>query len=316
LTPAVVALGVGLAQRGAAQHVLPTTPIAARAVATLKVPGYADFLAADGRSVWATNEGRIELLHADSALPVATIRLPEPCGAPTVAYGSVWVGSCEGRGSVYRIRRGSHAVEAIVATGLADLRGELSVAAGDSAVWVLSDSQGVLSRIDPASNRVVARIPVAPHSYAAVFGFGSVWLTNTGHPAAGAAGAVQRVDPRRNRVIATIPVGPTPRFLAAGEGAVWTLNQGDGTVTRVDPHTNAVSATIAAEVAGSGGDIATGLGAVWVRAKKILLSSIDPRTNRITQRFGPAAGSGAVRIADDLVWVTAHDSQVVWALRP
>ena len=34
-------------------------PIATRAVATLKVPGSADFLVADGRGVWVTNEGLV-----------------------------------------------------------------------------------------------------------------------------------------------------------------------------------------------------------------------------------------------------------------
>jgi virginiamycin B lyase len=311
---AVVALAqLTVAPDVRAQGAVPTTPIASRAVATLNVPGYADFLAPDGRLVWATNEGRIEQLHPDSARPVATVKLPEPCGAPTVAYGSVWVASCQGRGSLYRIGRRSHRVEAVIRTGLADLRGELSVAAGAGSVWVLTDSQGVLSRVDPATDRVIARIPVAPNSYAAVFGFASVWLTNT---TAGGPGAVQRVDPGTNRVVATIPVGPTPRFLAAGEGAVWILNQADGSVTRIDPSTDAVSATIAADVAGSGGDIATGRGKVWVRAKKILLTAIDPRNNHVTERFGPAAGSGAVRVADDVVWVTAHDSQTVWVLRP
>lgn len=116
-------------------------------------------------------------------------------------------------------------------------------------------------------------------------------------------------------MIATIPVGPIPRFLAAGEAGVWTLNQGDGPVSRIDPTSNRVAATIATEVAGPGGDIATGVGRVWVRAEKILLSVIDPMTNRVTERFGPPAGSGAVRVANNLVWLTAHDIETVWVLR-
>ena len=75
------------------------------------------------------------------------------------------------------------------------------------------------------------------------------------------------------------------------------------------------AATIAADVPGLGGDIATGAGRVWVRAEKILLSAIDPSTNRVTERYGPPAGSGAVRVANNLIWVTAHDIQTVWVLR-
>jgi hypothetical protein len=46
-----------------------------------------------------------------------------------------------------------------------------------------------------------------------------------------------------------------------------------------------------------------------------MLSAIDPATNRVTERYGPPAGSGAVRVADNLVWVTAHDTQTVYTLR-
>jgi virginiamycin B lyase len=191
----------------------------------------------------------------------------------------------------------------------------LSLAAGAGAIWVLSDRKGVLSRIDAATNRVTATITVAPESFAAVFGFGAVWVTNTRSAVAGAGGSVQRIDPASGRVVATIGVGPTPRFLAAGEGGVWTLNQGDGTVSRIDPATNTTAASIPTGMAGTGGDIATGAGRVWVHGKAVLLAAIDPATNRVAEVFGPPAGSGAVRVAGDLVWITAHDAQTVWVMR-
>jgi virginiamycin B lyase len=285
-----------------------------KAIATLKVPGYADFLVADGDAVWATNRGRVEKLQRDDALPVLSTPVPRPCGGMEIGFGAVWVANCQDQ-SLYRINRATGRVEATIPTGLADRRGELSVAVGAGSVWLLTDTAGVLSRIDPATNQVVAKINVAPNSFAAVFGFGSVWITNTGAPRTSAPGGVQRIDPNTNRVVATIPVGPTPRFLAAGEGGVWTLNQADGTVSRIDPAANAVVATIQADVPGSGGDIAAGAGRVWVRASKILLQAIDPATNRVVERYGPPAGSGAVRVAGNFVWVTAHDVQTVWVLK-
>jgi DNA-binding beta-propeller fold protein YncE len=300
----------------AATHVQDTVrPIADAAAATLTIPGFVDFLAADGSSVWATNRGRVEKLALGSATPIATVAVPSPCGAMEVAFGSLWVANCRDQ-TLFRIDAGdTPRVVATIATGLADRRGELSVAAGAGSVWLLTDAAGVLSRIDPATNRIVATISVKSNSFAAVFGFGSVWITNTGAPKSGEPGSVQRIDPATNKVLATIAVGPVPRFLAAGEGGVWTLNQGDGTVSRIDPASNTAVATIAAEVPGGGGDIAAGAGRVWVRASRVLLSAIDPATNRVTERYGPPAGSGAVRVAGNLVWVTAHDTQTVWALK-
>jgi virginiamycin B lyase len=304
-----------LAAPARAQDAPPSTPIAARARATLKVPGYADFLVADGPSVWATNKGRIEQWYVDRPGPTATVAVPAPCGAMSVAYGSIWVANCRD-GSIYRVSRRNRRVTATIPTGLAARNGELSLAAGAGAIWVLSDSTGVLSRVDPSTNRVVARIPVAPYSYAAVFGFDAVWITNTGARGTESPGAVQRIDPGTNRVVATVPVGPVPRFLAAGEGGIWTLNQGDGSVSHVDPRHNSVAATIQVGAVGPGGDIATGRNRVWVRATKILLSAIDPQTNQVTERFGPPVGSGAVRVAEKLVWVSAHDIQTIWVLEP
>jgi len=288
--------------------------ISTRAARTLVLPGSADFFVADGAAVWITNRGRIEKLDAGHDAPVATVAIPSPCGVMAHGFGSVWVANCADA-SIYRVDSRTFAVTAVIHTGLADPEGELSLAAGAGSVWVLSDRQGVLSRIDPVTNEVSAGISVAPYSFAAAFGFGSVWITNTGEPSTPGAGAVQRIDPGSNKIVATIAVGPVPRFLDAGEGGVWTLNQGDGSVSRIDPATNTVVATILVPGAGGdGGDIAAGAGRVWVRATRTLLSVIDPAANIITEQFGPPAGSGAVRVAGNHVWISAHDVQTVWAI--
>lgn len=289
--------------------------IADYAVATLTIAGYPDFLASDGRAVWTTNEDRVEKLQADRPGPVATVRVSGPCGAMVVAKGSLWVASCKDL-SVYRLDPASGGVVANIPTGLADPTGELSLAAGAGSIWVLSSVTGILTRIDCGSNEVVAEIPVLSHSYAAAFAFDAAWITNSGSLDDSSPGSVQRIDPGTNQVVATIPVGPAPRFLAAGEGAVWTLNWGDGSVTRIDPLTNQPVVTIPLGMDGGGGDIATGGGKVWIRGTKVLLAAVDPRTNRVTTVYGPPAGSGAVRVAGDLVWVTAHDTNTVWVLRP
>ena len=297
------------AQREAALGLPPLAEITTRAVATLQIPGSADFLSADDGAAWVTNGDQIQKLAADRKEPVMSASVPRACGGMVTAFGSVWAMSCREL-AVHRVDRTTGQTLATIATGAAEPRGELSLSAGAGSVWVLSDSSGVLSRVDPATNTVIARIQVRPSSYAADFGFGAVWITNT------ANNSVQRIDPASNKVVATIDVGPTPRFLAVGEGGVWTLNQGDGTVTRIDPATNGVAATIGVGVPGNGGDIAAGAGRVWVRAGFVLLSAIDPATNRVVERFGPASGSGGVRVAGDRVWVTAHDIKTVWVLNP
>jgi YVTN family beta-propeller protein len=296
----------------------PETPkniaVAECAIATMTVPGYVDFLATDGRDAWVTNEGRVEKLKIGSSSPVASVSIPKPCGAMVVAFNSLWVASCEDS-SLYRVSLDSQKIIAKIPTGLADPDGELSLADGAGSIWVLSDARGVLSRIDAASNKVVAQIKVMPNSCAAAFAYGAVWITSSGLEGGSSAGFVQRIDPETNQVKATIPVGPGPRFLAAGEGGVWTLNWTDGSVTRIDPEINQAVITIPLGMEGGGGDIATGGGKVWVRGTKVLLATIDPKTNRVSSIYGPPAGSGAVRVAVDFVWVTAHDTNTVWVLQ-
>lgn len=314
----VIAIAALVASPIAAQ-----SPVAQRAIAqssafTRAVAGSGDFLVADGRSVWMTNESRVERWSPTSATATRSVTLAEPCGAPAIAANALWVADCDAHALV-RIDLLSGKVVARVPMRFADAMGEMSLAVGAGSVWVLTDSTGILSRVDIATNTITATIKVAAGSFAAAYGYDAVWITNTGlGPIKGTKGpgAVQRISPATNSVVATIPVGPRPRFLAVGEGGVWTLNQGDGSVSRVDPVKNTLAATIAVGVPGTGGDIATGLGHVWVRASKILLTSIDARTNAIVDRYGPPAGSGAVRVAGDLVWVTAHDTHTMWGVRP
>jgi len=126
---------------------------------------------------------------------------------------------------------------------------------------------------------------------------------------------VSRVDGATNKVLGTIPVGPSPRFLAVGFDSVWVLNQGDGTVSRIDPVTNRVIATIQLEIPGAGGDIATGSGAVWVTNLGKPLSRVDPATNQVTAQFvGP--GGDALRVGLGAVWLCSFGLQQLWRIDP
>ena len=282
-------------------------PITQKAVAVVKAEGYPDFLAVDSDGVWVTNEERVEKFIFGNDRPVMSVSVPAPCGAMATGFGSLWVASFSKK-SVYRIDLLSGEITAIIETGLADEQGELSIAVGARSVWLLTNVKGELSRIDPYKNEVVRRIKVLPGSFAAAFGFNAIWITNT------ASGSVQKIDPKEEKVIATIPVGKAPRFLATGAGAVWSLNQEDGSVSKIDPATNKVISTLDVGATGSGGDIATSDTKVYVRSKNTLLFVIDGATDKVTARYGPPAGSGAVRVENGRVWVTAHDINTIWIL--
>jgi YVTN family beta-propeller protein len=96
-----------------------------------------------------------------------------------------------------------------------------------------------------------------------------------------------RIDPARNAVVARIDV-PAPESAAAGDGAVWLDYPSSDSVSRIDPATNKVTASI--HVGPQPDGIAISPGAVWVaNAGGPSVSRIDPATNRVvaTIRVGP-----------------------------
>ncbi len=285
------------------------------ATATLEVKGYPDWIEISKRSVWISNGGLNLLQRIDPKKNsiIAEVTVNAPCAAFTIGFGSVWVASC-GDKAIIRISEKSNSIIARIPLTIANDEG--SIVADKHGVWVLSDAKGVLTRIDPEHNKVVAQIAVKENSFAAMAGFGSIWITNIGDVSTKEPGSVQRIDPKTNTVIATIPVGVQPRFLAVGEGGVWALNQVDGSVSRIDPASNKIVATIECQAPGTGGDISAGEGFVWVRVKQQLMLVIDPKSNTVIRKFGPPAGSGAVRAGQGAVWITAHDINKVWRLDP
>ncbi len=106
-------------------------------------------------------------------------------------------------------------------------------------------------------------------------------------------------------VTATIPFGSGLRAIAWGEGAVWVASVEDGTITRIDPATNQVAATIPVSTGGDGPwDVVAGEGAVWVivgnQAHPSQVLRIDPATNEVAAHIDVhdisvlATGLGAV----------------------
>ena len=236
-----------------------------------------------------------------------------PCGSLAVAFDTVWAPSCDG-GHVSRVSVAHGNVSASLPLPVAEPKG--AIAAAGRSIWLVTDSKGVVSRIDPATNTPVAEIYVAASPFAVVADDDVVWVTSE------AGDTLTRIDANRNLIVEAIKVGPRPGPLAHGEGAVWTLNRGDGSVSRVDVKTNKVANTIKVDESVANGRIVVGEGAVWLTAPGVPLVRIDPRTNRVTHKF-TGSGGGAIAVGHGSLWVNAGpkvtwriDPRLVAALRP
>lgn len=277
---------------------------------TQTVPGFADFLVADGDGVWATNKGRVERWSRQGKQ--AEVAMTRPCGGMAMAEGSLWVADCKD-GTLDRIDPQAAKLLIAIPTGIANPWGETNVVAGAGSVWIPNAMTHTIQRVDPATNQVVASIPVVGGSYYLAFGADSLWAVSSGNQ------LLQKIDPATNMVVKRLVLGKQPGFLAVGEGAVWVQEQGDGTLARIDPQTAKVTGRVKVGADLKYGDIDVGGGAVWLRTTADqTFAMIDPKTMAIVGRLGPAAGSGALRFAGTGVWTTAHDVHTLtwWTLAP
>src|SRR5205823_12926099 len=110
-------------------------------------------------------------------------------------------------------------------------------------------------------------------------------------------------------VTETIPVGPQPEGIAVSPGAVWVANRGDPSVSRIDPTTNRVVATIpvgpASACCSDHMAVTAGRGAVWVTVPSLsAVVRIDPVTNSV---------AATIRLSGQPCALVVGHARAVWA---
>ena len=275
--------------------------------AVYEFAGAPDWMAVD-KEVWVSNSPKNAVARMDPKSATATTFTvgKHPCSGLAAGFGSLWVPNC-GDSTITRLDLKDGKEQAVFPMTIADSEGGVTVGAGS--FWILTDTKGTLARVDPATNKAVAEIYVAPGSYAVAFGNEAVWVTNSDK------NTLTRINAQTNVIEETIAVGPKPRFLTVGEGGVWTLNQGDGSITRVDPKTNKVVATIQAGIPGGGGEISAGEGSVWATSFEYPITRIDPSTNKVVQQFY-GEGGDSIRAGLGWIWLTNIRAGNIWRIDP
>jgi virginiamycin B lyase len=172
------------------------------------------------------------------------------------------------------------------------------VAITADAVWVASTGPFAVHRIDPKTNRRVARVTLPGEPCAGLAaGFGSLWV-----PLCTATPSLARVDLSANRVTAIFPLGPPAAEggVTTGAGNVWLILDKLGTLARLDPGTGEIRQRISVP-AGSYNPLFND-GMVWVtRAGGAEITGVDATTGRVltSVRTGPGprfltAGAAAI----------------------
>jgi putative pyrroloquinoline-quinone binding quinoprotein len=233
---------------------------------------------------------------------VAELTVGDSFGHTIAAYGAVWLNDTS-RDELLRIDPDSRRV-----TGRLPVRGEVALAAGAGALWVLQEGSprgggelhGPVLRIDPSTNRVTARIPLRSPDGRLFAGFEVI--ADREHVWVGGLGGALRIDPRTNRVTEALVLGGdliSASFLL-WRADLWALTA-DRRLLRFDARTGATLSETPvglSEVAfplGSAGD-------ALIAALPGGLARIDPDTGRSLWRRQLGQRVSAATTAGGLIW--------------
>jgi YVTN family beta-propeller protein len=175
---------------------------------------------------------------------------------------------------------------------------------GFGSVWVAKSQSAALLRIDPATNTVVATIPVGPDSELGVgIGLGSVWLTDTKDR------SLRQIDPATNKVVRTFKVNISAEpegSIGVGAGSIWLLtneNETDsGTLSRVDPTSGKVIANIKVKPKSYAALVSDQ--SVWVtNSADSSVMRVDAITNKVVADIRVHASPRFIAAGEGGIWV-------------
>src|SRR6266498_2501934 len=155
----------------------------------------------------------------------------------------------------------------------------LSLAVGEGSVWVANHDVHTVTRIDLATNQVLANISVPSEPHRVAYGEGAIWVANW-H-----INSVTRIDPQTNQIVGEpIPIGFHTGNIAVGLGSVWVTSDYRGPVDAAP--------------------------------EDVVLVRIDPQTNQAVETIPLGGHPINVEIAGDAVWVSIQGPNKILRVNP
>ena len=191
-------------------------------------------------STWDQDmSGTLHRYDATTGVETGHVSVQGPVGSwpnATSGFGSIWIAS----GDTHTLIRLNPTTLAITATvrGMSTADSLWSIGIAFGSVWVqVNDAPptGMLYRIDPATNTVIAMIPVGDSVHTGQYGGTNVAFSNDSVWTADSGATVSRVDASTNRLISANLIDlSSPESIAFGAGSVWVRNQDTPFVERLD----------------------------------------------------------------------------------
>jgi sugar lactone lactonase YvrE len=261
--------------------------------ARLRLPGGPDWLAVAEDGVWVKrDDSTLDRLAPDTGRSALSVELGGGlCQGVGAGLGAVW--ACRDT-DVVRVDPASGEVTAVFPLNKAASQGHLVTVAGR--LWVLTGDGSTLLGVDPASGAVVCTIALGARGTDLGAGPAGLWVASqpdgqvlrvdpdagtvavratgldrplavavTDQVWAGGSDTTVRLDPTTGAVQVTAAIGiGLDGGIAASAGAVF-LRNGERFLVRLDASTGAPVSGVSADV-GSAGDVVVAFGSVWTTA--------------------------------------------------
>jgi YVTN family beta-propeller protein len=185
----------------------------------------------------------------------------------------------------------------------------MAMATDGTTIWLFTANSNLV-RIDPRTNTVAASVKVdlTTDAFQGLAGNATgLWVTDWN------ANQLLRFDPQTLRSVTSIPTVALSKGLLLSGGTLWVANTRGGSVERVDPKTNAVTATISVGPTGPSGPnwLAQGLGSIWTSVPNIAsVVRINATTNAIEATIpitAPADPCGGLAAGSTAIWASSCD---------
>jgi len=174
---------------------------------------------------------------------------------------------------------------------------------------VLPNSVGL---IDASSNEVVGQIGVGTLPQSIAVGNGGVWVANVTDR------SVSHLDVDSRSVVRTIPLGKTPDSVAVGTNGVWVLHGLLGSLTRIDPGVDDVTKRIEGvsrrSLAGGGGAVTIGGGAIWAAFSNATVAKVVG--NRVVARDVAGRTPAGAAFGEGALWIANRTANNVYRFNP
>lgn len=188
---------------------------------------------------------------------------------------------------------------------------------GFGSVWVVNYRPDRVSRVDPATSRVTADIPIGRNGCLGIVSdAGRIWVATCGD------GVMNEIDPKVDSIVRRIPL-PIKRgregAFAIAAGSFWipdnVSDSSSSTIARVDARSGAVLSHV---TTGARSDVAiAGFGSVWVASSgDNVVVRIDPSNDRVIARIPVGRSPKFMTAGEGALWVQNREDGSVSRIDP